>query len=192
LPKVARSLQTILGRKWVIQMKNKRANRKRSSQRSRNVERRLGELERNLLSEVAERLKSLHNVSASDPSELLDIAADGELDYMAAVAAESGSATLAQIERALQRLKEGAYGICEACGKRISRRRLEIQPFATLCVECKAKAERFGEALPRQSVPARGEHDLTVSLTGDDMEPPEDSLEGSLRELDDLELTELF
>src|ERR1700694_1371318 len=43
-----------------------------------------------------------------------------------------------QVERALERLREGAYGICEGCGRRIPEARLQFQPAATRCVECQA------------------------------------------------------
>lgn len=47
-----------------------------------------------------------------------------------------------QIDRALAKLERGTYGICEECGKRIAPERLEAIPYATLCIECKAKRER--------------------------------------------------
>jgi DnaK suppressor protein len=48
-----------------------------------------------------------------------------------------------QIERALERLREGAYGICEGCGHRIPEARLSYQPAATRCVECQAHWDRI-------------------------------------------------
>ncbi|HEX9039101.1 MAG TPA: TraR/DksA C4-type zinc finger protein [Ktedonobacterales bacterium] len=47
-----------------------------------------------------------------------------------------------QIAAALERLDTGKYGICENCGKPINPRRLEALPYATLCVDCQALAER--------------------------------------------------
>lgn len=43
---------------------------------------------------------------------------------------------LAQIEAALHRIDTGAYGICSACGQKISPKRLEALPSATICIEC--------------------------------------------------------
>jgi DnaK suppressor protein len=48
-----------------------------------------------------------------------------------------------QVERALERLHEGAYGICEGCGRRIPLARLKFQPAATRCVECQAHWDRL-------------------------------------------------
>jgi RNA polymerase-binding transcription factor DksA len=47
-----------------------------------------------------------------------------------------------QVERALQRVREGAYGVCEACGRRIPSARLQYQPAATRCVECQSHWDR--------------------------------------------------
>src|SRR5690348_17620168 len=47
-----------------------------------------------------------------------------------------------QVERALERLKEGAYGLCEDCGHRIPSERLRYQPSATRCVDCQGRWDR--------------------------------------------------
>jgi RNA polymerase-binding protein DksA len=43
---------------------------------------------------------------------------------------------LGQVDAALERLKNGTYGICENCGKEIAPERLEALPYATLCLDC--------------------------------------------------------
>lgn len=48
---------------------------------------------------------------------------------------------LDQVNAALRRIAEGTYGTCGTCGKQIAPRRLEALPYATLCIECQAKAE---------------------------------------------------
>jgi RNA polymerase-binding protein DksA len=49
---------------------------------------------------------------------------------------------LSQVERALQRLDDRTYGICESCGNPIGKGRLQAFPRATLCVTCKQREER--------------------------------------------------
>jgi RNA polymerase-binding transcription factor len=49
---------------------------------------------------------------------------------------------LTQSERALGRMADGTYGICESCGKPIGKARLQAFPRATLCVQCKQREER--------------------------------------------------
>jgi DnaK suppressor protein len=49
---------------------------------------------------------------------------------------------LEKVNRALRRLNEGAYGLCESCGQPIDRARLQTLPHAALCVSCKARQEK--------------------------------------------------
>jgi DnaK suppressor protein len=49
---------------------------------------------------------------------------------------------LDQIERALAKIDDGTYGVCESCGKAIGKGRLQAFPRATLCVSCKEREER--------------------------------------------------
>jgi RNA polymerase-binding protein DksA len=49
---------------------------------------------------------------------------------------------LSQVERALQRLDDGTYPVCESCGNPIGKARLQAFPRATLCVTCKQREER--------------------------------------------------
>ena len=53
-------------------------------------------------------------------------------------AARSIAQSIADIDRALQRIDEGVYGICENCGTGIPDARLEALPASTLCVTCAA------------------------------------------------------
>lgn len=46
-----------------------------------------------------------------------------------------------EIDAALQRLDDGTYGKCEACGKEIGGDRLELFPFARFCIEHQAEQE---------------------------------------------------
>ena len=40
------------------------------------------------------------------------------------------------IDEALERIEEGSYGICVACGEPISEDRLEVRPLSVRCVGC--------------------------------------------------------
>ena len=46
---------------------------------------------------------------------------------------------LGEIDEALARIRSGTYGTCSACGKEISRERLEALPWAVRCIEDQAK-----------------------------------------------------
>ena len=51
------------------------------------------------------------------------------------------SKLIVKIKGALDRLEEGAFGICEECGKEIPEKRLMARPVASFCIECKRKQE---------------------------------------------------
>ena len=49
-----------------------------------------------------------------------------------------------KIDRALERIDEGAYGLCERCGRPIEKARIKALPYATLCIRDKQAEERAG------------------------------------------------
>ena len=55
---------------------------------------------------------------------------------------EGAQHSLVQIDRALARIDDGTYGICERCGKPINEERLLARPAATLCIEDQRLAGR--------------------------------------------------
>lgn len=63
-------------------------------------------------------------------SRLTDIGVGGSLE-----------ATLARTERAIAKLDEGTYGLCDTCGRPIAPARLAAMPDGVLCLDC-AAAER--------------------------------------------------
>ena len=47
-----------------------------------------------------------------------------------------------EIDDAIKKIDEGAYGICEECKKLISKTRLKALPYARLCLKCQEKTEK--------------------------------------------------
>ena len=45
------------------------------------------------------------------------------------------------INEAIERLKNGSYGICMTCNKNIQQGRLEAIPYAKYCINCKKRLE---------------------------------------------------
>jgi len=48
---------------------------------------------------------------------------------------------IAKIRKALERIEDGSFGICERCGEDISEKRLKIRPVTTFCIDCKEEQE---------------------------------------------------
>lgn len=106
--------------------------------------------EEHLLQEIADLdaglSESLEDSSEESPydqhlAETAAVTLDREIDL---TLQENARNTLLQIRRALAKLDEGTYGLCDKCRKPIGEGRLQVAPFATLCVECKRLEERGG------------------------------------------------
>ena len=50
-------------------------------------------------------------------------------------AAKQLDAKLRDVERALEKLGEGTYGVCDVCGSTIAAERLEAIPWAVRCID---------------------------------------------------------
>ena len=54
---------------------------------------------------------------------------------------ERESRLMRKISRALEKLNNGDFGMCEECGREISEERLKARPMAILCIKCKRMQE---------------------------------------------------
>ncbi|WP_414715068.1 TraR/DksA family transcriptional regulator [Stackebrandtia sp.] len=110
---------------------------------------------REALSERLDELRVEHadaveGISEMQKERLSDSAGDDQVDSGSKTVEREQEISLAnsvrermvQVERALERLEEGDYGICERCGTPIPAARLAAFPSATLCVSCKSLEER--------------------------------------------------
>lgn len=50
---------------------------------------------------------------------------------------------LGKIDKAVKKIEDGEFGICEDCGEEISLKRLEARPVTTLCIRCKEEQEKM-------------------------------------------------
>lgn len=86
-------------------------------------------------------LKELRGQTSGD---VLDAALDSAQDEISSQLAEVESRELAHIETALERMRDGDYGTCEACTEVIPLARLQALPYATTCIKCQREAEKSG------------------------------------------------
>jgi DnaK suppressor protein len=90
-------------------------------------------------------LEDLRNYSGTDQTgDSADLAFDAGSEEIASQLAELESRELGQIERALQRMKQGTYGLCEGCQTKIPVARLNALPYSTTCVKCQREMEIYG------------------------------------------------
>ena len=105
---------------------------------------------------LLKRRDALRKALAGDLSALTDFRDQGggdEVDFaldsahleMSSQLAEMESRELEQIEKALERMYDGTYGVCEVTGKSIPLERLRALPYTTVCVEAQRELERQRE-----------------------------------------------
>ncbi len=94
---------------------------------------------------LAGDLSLLKELRAQTAGDVVDAALDAAQDEISSQLAEVESRELASIENALQRMRDGQYGVCEACSTSIPMARLNALPYATLCINCQREAEIHGE-----------------------------------------------
>jgi DnaK suppressor protein len=93
---------------------------------------------------LAGDLSALNELREQTPGDILDAALDSAQDEISSQLAEVESRELALIENALERMRDGTYGICEMTGKPIPLARLQALPYATMCIEAQREAEKKG------------------------------------------------
>jgi DnaK suppressor protein len=100
-----------------------------------------------ILKKLSTDLDNLRNGRTADTGgDTADVAFEAGSDEMASQLAEFDSRELSQLERALVRLKQGTYGVCEGCANKIPIGRLNALPYSTLCIECQREMEKYPDA----------------------------------------------
>ena len=106
---------------------------------------RRNELRKRLGADLA-RLGS-QQLNSSATGDAADAAFDHQGEELSTQLAELEARELNQIERALLRLRQGTYGICEGCSTKIPVARLNVLPYSTLCIKCQREAENDADWL---------------------------------------------
>jgi DnaK suppressor protein len=101
-----------------------------------------------LRNKLAGDLANLRDFRAADSTgDSADVAFETTSDEMSSQLAELDARELSQIERALARLTQGTYDVCEGssenCQKKISLARLNALPYTTVCIHCERELEEY-------------------------------------------------
>lgn len=92
---------------------------------------------------TSENIHSLNSLNQSEEAEL------GSVMSMAKINENLFSANnseLAEIERALEKIKRNQFGKCEMCKNDIDIKRLEAKPYARFCIKCREIFENQNNA----------------------------------------------
>jgi DnaK suppressor protein len=110
----------------------------------------IDEVKENLLEQRATILASLEGqsddmkklVKSVEAGDVVDIASDAVDRTMLDSLGAQDYTRLQQIDSALDRIRQGKYGLCLKCGKEIPQARLKALPYAVMCIDCTAAEER--------------------------------------------------
>ena len=75
------------------------------------------------------------------PMHLADLGTDSHEQDISLGLMENETDELHEIQEAFERIKDGSFGLCETCRKKIPKERLKAIPYTRLCVPCKKKEE---------------------------------------------------
>ncbi len=99
-----------------------------------------------LASEVAELAEPVRAPGVQVPfgKRAGDHTGDAVLQMTRSVAASELHQLALEIDRAIEKVAQGTYGLCDACGTAIAAARLEALPWAVFCVSCKQSGAKVG------------------------------------------------
>ena len=85
----------------------------------------------------------------ADPADMNQEAAERDV---AVQLLDRESALVRRLLSAIERIKDGYYGICLECDEEIAPKRLKAIPWAELCIDCQERADDLAEQRERTSV----------------------------------------
>ena len=135
-----------------------------------------------LLGTIDEQLSGMQAIGSGDE---LDFAAVSMNTELTSQLAEHESRELKQIERALMRLRDGTYGVCEVTGRKIPIERLNALPYTNVTVEAQRELENnpeLREELEQRADRAmrlEGEEDYAADEDDEDADEEEEETEAS-------------
>ena len=102
----------------------------------------LWDMREKLIAEISGSLIPESLTASSEIGDLVDQAGDERDRELSLLLTDRDKEKLFAINEALEKLKEGSYGICEECGEKIGQGRLKVMPLAKYCVNCQSKIEK--------------------------------------------------
>ncbi len=102
----------------------------------------LEESRQTLLQSAKRTLTEESNFDTDDLPDEIDLASSEYNQSMVFRLRDREKFLLKKIDKALARIEDGSFGICERCEEEISPKRLEARPVTTLCIRCKEEQEK--------------------------------------------------
>lgn len=87
--------------------------------------------------ELQERITAIHRDFADGrDSDWSEQAGERENEEVLNALESEAKVEIQHLSNAINRMENGTYGICQACGETIAKQRLAVQPAAEKCIQC--------------------------------------------------------
>lgn len=107
------------------------------------MEQMLVEMQADIKSKISKTDNDFRDVvGAMGIKDSIDLATDDMATKKMEAVSQIDSNRLRAVEQALSRVRNGKYGYCAKCGKKIPEERLRAMPYALLCMSCKTEDEK--------------------------------------------------
>jgi DnaK suppressor protein len=102
----------------------------------------LEEMRKQIIETARKTMEEESNFDTDDLPDEIDQASSEYAQSMAFRLRDREKFLLKKVEKALQRVEDGSFGVCERCEEQISLKRLQARPVTTLCIRCKEEQEK--------------------------------------------------
>ena len=110
--------------------------------REEKLQKRLLDMRSEILSDVNHNTETTMEMGNDGVQDIGDVSAN-TYNRQILLSLNDGQRTiLSDIDDALDRIKEGEYGICLECEEEIGTKRLDVRPQAKYCIDCKTEIEK--------------------------------------------------
>lgn len=101
----------------------------------------LQEQQRELLQTIEKAEKEIRDLAGSVPLDAIDLSCfTASKEFLFARASQNRS-RLRLIQRALEHIHDGSFGVCVECGDPIGLKRLQAVPWASHCIHCQEQSD---------------------------------------------------
>lgn len=99
-------------------------------------EKKLLDMRADYVKRIAALHKDTHHQEQPVEKDFAEQVVQRENDDVLEALEEDARQMVMKIDNALLRIKAGEYGVCKYCGLEIPEQRLDVVPFAELCIDC--------------------------------------------------------
>lgn len=94
-----------------------------------------------MLEDLDDRLaKIAHDVQEPLDKDFEEQATQAENDEVLDGLGNATRTEIEQVKQAIARIDKGEYGLCQVCGNPISKERLKVIPYSSMCIKCASQA----------------------------------------------------